>query len=74
MVIKKNPYSDRVIRGLQAVSELTAPDYVVCPVDPTATMAAAGARAAKISQAKARQVYLAMVHAWALQAPPAVND
>jgi len=73
MVIKKNPYSESLMRGLQAVNDLTAPDYMLCPVDPTATMAMAGAAAGDISPAKARDIYMAMVHAWTLQAPPGIS-
>jgi len=69
MVIKKNPYSESLMRGLQAVNDLTAPDYILCPVDPTATMAMAGAEVGRVTAAQAREIYMAMMHAWTLQAP-----
>jgi hypothetical protein len=69
LVIKRNLYSNRLAEGLSALRELTSPDHLMAPVDPTLRMARAGAKAGGISQAKARMIYTAMLHAWTEQKP-----
>lgn len=63
--IKRNPYSENLARALQAVSELSNPDYLLAPVAPTPDMKEAGAAVLNITPEQAERVYVEMIAVWA---------
>ncbi len=64
MVIKKNPYSDKLKEALQAVADISHPDYLTLPVEPTPEMLVAAGETTGLTPEQLRAAYHAMVLAW----------
>ncbi len=63
--IKNNPYSDNLARALRAVAELSTPDYILAPLDPTPDMQHAGAVEGNVTPEQAAHIYRRMIATWA---------
>jgi hypothetical protein len=64
MVVKKNMYSESLSAALEAVGDISHPDYMSLPLEPTPAMLVAAGLTTGMTPEQLRQAYQALVEAW----------
>ena len=64
MMVKSNPYSEKLRAALNTIAEIGSPDFTLMPIDPSITMLEHASHSTGLPIEIVRQSYYAMINAW----------
>ncbi len=63
-MVKNNHYSESLSAALEAVRDISHPDYLTLPLEPTPAMLVAAGQTTGLTPEQLREAYRALIEAW----------